>query len=1417
MLGVVFVGLGVFVVTNNVQSQSLFISQYIETNSGTTPKGIEVYNSSGADIVFSVSNNLQIFQGTNGAACAAIALTNTTSGTLRAGETWVIGTLDLTTYASTNGTAISGITTYTFTFNGDDALQLYLGGVLMDVFGTCGSDPGSAWLGSGVSTADQNIQTTAGICFGTTTSWTDPSLRFELVDAGSVMTGFGNAPNSCSGLPTLNLSTSSLSGLTYIVGSGPSTSQSYNLSGFNLTGSPGNITITGSTNYEVSTDNSTFSGSVIVPYTTATLASTPIYVRLKTGLSVGTYNGETISNAGGGATTVNVTCNGNVTAIPPNISVTPATLSGFIYNAGSGPSVSQSYNLSGSNLTGFPGNITITGSTDFEVSTDNSTFSGSVSVPYASATLASTPIYVRLKAGLVAGTYNSELIANSGGGATTVNVSCSGTVTAIPNIDLSSSNPAVTAANIPQGSIKVPIYKFSTAVTVANTILNSVSFTTTNSNAADLVRYQLWYKNTDFFAQAVQIGTDITTSMGSGVHTFSGFSQSILIGETGYFWITADVSYSATIGNTFEVSSAITTSDLIFVSGNKTGTARVGGKQTIIAGVPKIIATPSTLTGFDYYFTYGPSAEQTFTASGAFLTSNISVTAPTDYEISLTSGSGFTSVVTLPQIGGFVSATTVYVRLKAGLAVGAYNSEVITLASTGAANEAVTCAGTVFPTTPAISVSPTVLYDFTYVVGAGPSAEQTFTVSGVFLTANADLIAPAGYEISLTSGAGFASSLSLSPTGGTLTATTIYVRLKSGLVVGTYNWKIINATSTGAITKTITCHGTVTIIPCISEGFNGYNGGTRPVGWTFTNIPSTGTYTALGSYGIASPSLKLDNTGDIVLTATVSGATELSFWIEGQVTDAISALLVEGLNGTWSTIENINPLPTSGITKTYNSGSTPTLALGFTQFRFTYTKSLGNLAFDDVKVICNSVANTITTGTVSAPPFTVNCSASASGSVTFTSTGAFTANTYSVQLSDASGSFAIPLTIGTLESDANAGTINFTIPAGRPAGSNYTIRVVSNNPVVTGTSSSTFTINSSGTPCSFFEIESILVDACGDGSTEGENEMFRFQVGSAPLNTADITVMWPNNSWLGICQNSTTAATIAAINATITAGGQILEPTNGVIPDGAQVMFFTNTQFIYSNFDFSNLNYILYAIFQCEDNEPGHFVNYTTPCPQPRTLTLTFNNFSADVVTYDACEIYSSDGAVVDFDAPGNPTYSTSGQCSTVPLFPVNTLPIELAYFKATCSKDEVQLHWVTMTETNNAFFTIESSDNINEFRPIAVVQGAGNSNEMLEYSIDVETKAKYFRLKQTDFDGKFTYSDVIAVDCEDNHVQLFPTIALEGENINILGEVSSVRVFDSMGREVRPEVIDNKVCCLEAGMYFFVINGKSNFKVVVQ
>jgi gliding motility-associated-like protein len=106
---------------------------------------------------------------------------------------------------------------------------------------------------------------------------------------------------------------------------------------------------------------------------------------------------------------------------------------------------------------------------------------------------------------------------------------------------------------------------------------------------------------------------------------------------------------------------------------------------------------------------------------------------------------------------------------------------------------------------PSITVSGT-LTSFTTCLGTN-SSTQTLTVSGSDLTANITATAPAGYEISLVSGTGFASSITLTRSGTTVAATTIYVRLQ-GTASNNPSGNIA-FTSTGATTRNVAVSGSV--------------------------------------------------------------------------------------------------------------------------------------------------------------------------------------------------------------------------------------------------------------------------------------------------------------------------------------------------------------------------------------------------------------------------------------------------------------------------------------------------------------------------------------------------------------------------------------------------------------------------------
>lgn len=279
------------------------ISQYIETSSGTSPKGIEIWNNTGSTLNFS-TNNLVIEKGTNGAAPTPDYTLN--SGTLASGAVIVIGTSDMQTFAEANGAVFY---LKAFSFNGDDALVVKYGGTITDVFGDPGTgDPGTGWAGSGVQTYNQNISIKAGITTGDLDGWTDPSLQFETTSTDNSLTGFGIAPVA-GGAPAISALPTSLSGFNYVVTNGPSTSQSFDVSGSNLTN---DIIITAPASYEISTDDVTFQSTPItLTQTGGTVASTTIHTQLIAGLATGDYTENIILSTTGGSN-VNISCSGRV-------------------------------------------------------------------------------------------------------------------------------------------------------------------------------------------------------------------------------------------------------------------------------------------------------------------------------------------------------------------------------------------------------------------------------------------------------------------------------------------------------------------------------------------------------------------------------------------------------------------------------------------------------------------------------------------------------------------------------------------------------------------------------------------------------------------------------------------------------------------------------------------------------------------------------------------------------------------------------------------------------------------------------------------------------------------------------------------------------------------------------------------------
>ncbi|QTE21511.1 T9SS type A sorting domain-containing protein [Polaribacter cellanae] len=256
------------------------------------------------------------------------------------------------------------------------------------------------------------------------------------------------------------------------------------------------------------------------------------------------------------------------------------------------------------------------------------------------------------------------------------------------------------------------------------------------------------------------------------------------------------------------------------------------GSFKLVASTDPSITVGNAVTGLDYFEGNGPSAEKDFTVEGSNLTTDITVTAPTNFEVSTTSDSGFAASVTLTQSSGSVASTTIYTRLKAGLTTNTYTGDV-TVSSTGATDKTVALSGKISPADPQFSFRA-FLDDFNTIISTGnPSEEQTFTVEGLFLSNNLVVTAPANYEVSLTTGTGFSAAVNIVPNSGTIAKTTVFVRLKSGLAAGKYAGDI-TLSSTGVADQTIAvsgnAFGAVTNSMVITGVYDGSLSGGTPKG-----------------------------------------------------------------------------------------------------------------------------------------------------------------------------------------------------------------------------------------------------------------------------------------------------------------------------------------------------------------------------------------------------------------------------------------------------------------------------------------------------------------------------------------------------------------------------------------------------------
>lgn len=203
-----------------------------------------------------------------------------------------------------------------------------------------------------------------------------------------------------------------------------------------------------------------------------------------------------------------------------------------------------------------------------------------------------------------------------------------------------------------------------------------------------------------------------------------------------------------------------------------------------------------------------------------------------------------------------------------------------------------------------------------------------------------------------------------------------------------------------------------------------------------------------------------------------------------------------------------------------------------------------------------------------------------------------------------------------------------------------------------------------------------------------------------------------------------------------------------------------------------------------------------------------------------------SDGIANEAVYDGSSNWQQTGSATIGSTNGADPLPIELISFEVKPNNDNIEISWATTTEINNDYFTLERSKNGVNFTSIAIVAGAGNTTTTQYYSnLDFEPwdGINYYRLKQTDFDGNYSYSAIKAVNYSktDNlNAIIYPNPTTNELNV-LFSKISenqlNIQIYDVLGKLIfnqNQEILSNKATIstdwLSKGLYTISIITKS-------
>ncbi len=243
---------------------------------------------------------------------------------------------------------------------------------------------------------------------------------------------------------------------------------------------------------------------------------------------------------------------------------------------------------------------------------------------------------------------------------------------------------------------------------------------------------------------------------------------------------------------------------------------------------------------------------------------------------------------------------------------------------------------------------------------------------------------------------------------------------------------------------------------------------------------------------------------------------------------------------------------------------------------------------------------------------------------------------------------------------------------------------------------------------------------------------------------------------------------------------------------------FTNASI---NFSFKGVDDVLQQYLSTPINTVADTFKLNLDAPTG-TYTVTFSNYASLPTNGGAYFIDKFNQQAVNLATTNSYTFSVSGgnvltfgERFMIVIQNSNPLPVKLLNFTANKQHNDVLLTWKTATEINNKGFEIERKTTAQtDWQTIAFVPALqSNQNNTYNY-VDADANTNqtlYYRLKQLDRDGKYTYSSVVVVGYNglmQEQIQIFPNPAVNDFNIEIVtekDEVVQITITDISGQQV--------------------------------